>query len=192
MDRLGLLGPGTLLAHGVWLDRAELELIAEKGATVVTNPVANQKLIVGRSFPWPDARRAGVEIGLGTDGPGSNDSLDPLADLKAFALIQREATGNAVAVPAGEAWMIATGQASGLLGGPGPLVPGRPADFALVGLGSPEMAVGDPISNLVYTATGAAVETLVVDGRVVSHSGATDQQEEVVERVQEICSRLFP
>ena len=70
--RVGLLGPRTVLAHGCWLDRAELELIAERGATVVTNPVANLKLAVGRRVPLhrrppggrgarPRNRRAGVE-----------------------------------------------------------------------------------------------------------------------------------
>ena len=75
-----------MLAHGVWLDRVELELIAERGATIVTNPVANLKLAVGGVFPYPAARAAGVAVGLGTDGAGSNNSLDLLSDLKAFAL----------------------------------------------------------------------------------------------------------
>ena len=84
LDRLGLLSERTVLAHGVWLDPEELELIAERGCTVVTNPVANMKLAVGGVFPYPAARAAGVAVGLGTDGAGSNDSLDLLADLKAL------------------------------------------------------------------------------------------------------------
>jgi 5-methylthioadenosine/S-adenosylhomocysteine deaminase len=80
LDRVGLLGPHTVLAHGCWLDTSELELIADRGATVVTNPVANLKLAVGRVFPYADARQVGVEVGLGTDGPGSNNSLDLLSD----------------------------------------------------------------------------------------------------------------
>ena len=51
LDSLGMLGPQTALAHGVWLDREELELIADRGATVTTNPVANMKLAVGRGLP---------------------------------------------------------------------------------------------------------------------------------------------
>ena len=90
LDEIGMLGPRTLLAHGCWLDRSELDLIAERGATVVTNPVANLKLAVGRVFPYTDAREAGVALGLGTDGPGSNNSLDLLASAKAFALLQKE------------------------------------------------------------------------------------------------------
>ena len=59
LDRLGMLGERTVLAHGVWLDQGELELIAERGSTVVTNPVANMKLAVGGVFPYPAARAGG-------------------------------------------------------------------------------------------------------------------------------------
>ncbi len=131
LDRLGLLGERTVLAHGVWLDHAELELIAERGCTVVTNPVANMKLAVGGVFPYPAARRAGVAVGLGTDGAGSNDSLDLLADLKTFALAQRHAAGDATAIAAAEAWDIATGARAPLLGGAGRWSVGAPADFLL-------------------------------------------------------------
>ncbi len=109
LDRLGALGPRTVLAHGVWLDAGELELIAGRGCTVVANPVANMKLAVGGVLPYPAARRAGVAVGLGTDGAGSNDSLDLLSDLKVFALAQRHAAGDPTVLPAEEAWRIATG-----------------------------------------------------------------------------------
>jgi 5-methylthioadenosine/S-adenosylhomocysteine deaminase len=79
LDSVGLLGERTVLAHGVHLDREELELIAARGSTVVANPVANMKLAVGGVLPYPEARAAGVALGLGTDGAGSNDSLDLLA-----------------------------------------------------------------------------------------------------------------
>ena len=117
LDRLGVLGEGTVLAHGVWLDDAELELIAERGCTVISNPVANMKLAVGGVFPYPAARRAGVAVGLGTDGAGSNDSLDLLSDLKTFALMQRHSSGDPTVLPAAEAWEIATGSWAPLLHG---------------------------------------------------------------------------
>ena len=125
LDEIGMLGPRTLLAHGCWLDRSELDLIAERGATVVTNPVANLKLAVGRVFPYTDAREAGVALGLGTDGPGSNNSLDLLASAKAFALLQKERARDPAAVTASETLEIATGRRSPLLSGRG-LEVGRP------------------------------------------------------------------
>ena len=118
LDRAGLLGPNTILAHGVWLDNDELDLIAERGATVVTNPVANLKLAVGGVFPYPAARERGVEMGIGTDGPGSNNSLDLFSDLKTFALLQKNAAFDAAAVDAGETLRLGTGDASALLRSP--------------------------------------------------------------------------
>ncbi|MEP6624445.1 MAG: amidohydrolase family protein, partial [Acidimicrobiia bacterium] len=59
LDRVGMLTPDTILSHGVWLDRGELDLIAHRGSTIVTNPVSNMKLTVGRAFPYPTARAAG-------------------------------------------------------------------------------------------------------------------------------------
>ena len=94
LDHLGLLGPRTVLAHGVWLDHAELELIAERGATVVTNPAANMKLAVGGVFPYRAGRPAGVRVGLGTDGVSSNNNLDLLEEMKLFALIQKHDAGD--------------------------------------------------------------------------------------------------
>jgi 5-methylthioadenosine/S-adenosylhomocysteine deaminase len=81
LDQVGVLGPRTVLAHGVWLDRDELELVAERGATVVTNPSANMKLAVGGAFPYPDAAAAGIALGLGTDGVSSNSNLDMLEEV---------------------------------------------------------------------------------------------------------------
>jgi 5-methylthioadenosine/S-adenosylhomocysteine deaminase len=191
LDRLGLLGERTVLAHGVWLDRAELELIAERGATVVANPVANMKLAVGGVLPYPAARRAGVAIGLGTDGAGSNDSLDLLSDLKAFALAQRHAAGDATVIPAGEALEIATGARAPLLGGGAEqLSVGAPADFLLLRGDSPELGIGDLASDLVYAASGSVVDTTVVAGRVLMRGGEVDGLEEIVARARERTVRL--
>ena len=190
LDRLGLLGPGTVLAHGVWLDEDELGLIAERGATIVTNPVANDKLAVGRTFPLPDAVEAGIPLGLGTDGPASNDSLDPLSDLKVLGLVQRGAARDAAVLKSGDAWRIATGQASPLLRPEPPLEPGSPADFILLDAKAPELATGDLTSNLVYAASGAVVDSLVVDGRAVSLHREVADFDEIIARVSEIDERL--
>jgi len=190
LDRLGLLGERTLLAHGVWLDREELELIAARGCAVVTNPVANMKLAVGGVFPYPQAREAGVAVGLGTDGAGSNDSLDLLADLKAFALIQRHATGDPTVLPVAEALEIATGGRAPLLGVGTPLAAGAPADFLLLRRDAYEIGLGDLVSDLVYAASGSVVDTTVVAGRVLMRGGAVDGAEEVIAQAAARARRL--
>lgn len=187
LDRLGLLTERTILAHGVWLDPDELALVAERGATVVTNPVANMKLAVGGVFPHHAARTAGVAVGLGTDGAGSNDSLDLLADLKAFALIQKHAAADPTAIDAAEAWAVATGARAPLLGAT-PLEPGAPADFLLLRPDSPELAIGDLTADLVYA--GPAVDAVVVAGRMLMRGGELPGLEEVVVRAAERAGRL--
>jgi 5-methylthioadenosine/S-adenosylhomocysteine deaminase len=182
LDRVGMLSERTVLAHGVWLDRAELELIAERGCTVVANPVANMKLAVGGVLPYPAARKAGVAVGLGTDGPGSNDTLDLLSDLKTFALAQRHASGDPTVIPAGEAWQIATGAAR--------LRVGEPADFLLLRADSPELSLGDLYSDLVYAASGSIVDTTVVAGKVLMRGGEVPGVEEIVARAVERSRRL--
>ncbi len=190
LDRLGLLNERTVLAHGVWLDAAELELIAARGSTVVTNPVANMKLAVGGVFPYPAARKAGVAVGLGSDGAGSNDSLDLLADLKAFALAQKHAAADPTVIAAAEAWEIASGARAPLLGAGKPLSVGAAADFLLLRSGTAELAIGDLASNLVYAASGAAVATTVVAGRALMHGGEPPGMEEIVARAAERARRL--
>jgi 5-methylthioadenosine/S-adenosylhomocysteine deaminase len=191
LDRLGLLGERTVLAHGVWLDRAELELIAARGATVVSNPVANMKLAVGGAFPYPAARHAGVAVGLGTDGAGSNDSLDLLADLKTFALMQRHASGDPTVLPAAEALAVACGARAPLLGGTAkPLTAGAPADLLLLRGDSPEIGLGDLASDLVYAASGSAVDTTIVAGRVLMRGGEVEGTAEIVARAAERAQRL--
>jgi 5-methylthioadenosine/S-adenosylhomocysteine deaminase len=190
LDRLGMLGERTVLAHGVWLDRAELELVTERGCTVVTNPVANMKLAVGRAFPYPAARAAGVRVGLGTDGAGSNDSLDLLADVKAFALLQKHAAADPTAIDADEAWAVATGARAPLLGGGAPLSVGAAADFLLLAPHTPELSAGDLTANLVYAAAGAVVDTTVIAGRVLMRGGKVPGIEEIVARTVERAKRL--
>jgi len=189
LDECGLLSARTVLAHGVWLDVSELELIAARGATVVTNPVANLKLAVGGPFPYLDARQRGVRLGLGTDGPGSNNSLDLLDDVKVFALLQKNAAGDPAAVTAREALELARGQASTLLGGPA-LEPGARADFLLVRADAPELALGSLDAGLVYAATGSIVDTTVVAGRVLMRGRVIPGEEEVVERARERAATL--
>jgi 5-methylthioadenosine/S-adenosylhomocysteine deaminase len=189
LDRVGILGPGCVLAHGCWLDRAELELIAQRGATVVTNPVANLKLAVGRMFPYLEARESGVPVGLGTDGPGSNNSLDLLSDAKAFALVQKNDARDPAAVSAPEVLEIATGRRSALLGGSA-IEPGVPADFILVRTDAPELSLGTLEAGLVYAATGAVVDTTVVVGRVLMRGREVDGADEVVAKAREAAARL--
>jgi 5-methylthioadenosine/S-adenosylhomocysteine deaminase len=179
LDRIGLLTPRTVLAHGVWLDDDELQLVGERGATIVTNPVSNLKLAVGGVFPYAKARHHGIPVGLGTDGASSNNSLDLFQDMKHLALVQKHVERDPAAMPATEAWAVATGQRAPLLGVPGRVAVGEPADFLLVRSDAPELTPGDLTANLVYAAAGSVVDTTIVGGRVLMRGGEIGDEEDV-------------
>lgn len=190
LDRIGLLTPRTLLAHGVWLDDDELALIGARGATVVTNPVSNLKLAVGGVFPYARARDHGVAVGLGTDGAASNNALDLLQDVKHLALMQKHAARDPAAMPAAEAWAVATGRRAPLLGQSGRIEAGEPADFLLVRADAPELTPGDLTANLVYATSGSVVDTTVVAGRVLMRGGTIGDEKEVRNGAIESARRL--
>jgi 5-methylthioadenosine/S-adenosylhomocysteine deaminase len=189
LDELGFLGPRTLLAHGVWLDESELELIAERGATVVANPAANMKLAVGGVLPYPAAAQAGVRLGLGTDGVSSNSNLDSFEEVKLFALSQKQASGDPSTLPAAEALAIARGLRSPVLRGT-PLAAGEPADFLLLRGSDPELSAGDLEADLVYAAAGAVVDTTVVAGEVLMRNREVAGAEEAVAEIRQRAGRL--
>jgi 5-methylthioadenosine/S-adenosylhomocysteine deaminase len=189
LDRVGLLGPRTLLAHSVWLDDAERELIAAAGATVATNPVANMKLAVGAAFDLPAATAKGIPVGLGTDGAGSNNSLDLIADAKHLALIQKHRAADASVAAAEDVLAIAAGERAPLLGA-GRLEQGGRADFLLVRTDAPELCLGSLAAGIVYSASGSVVDTTVAGGRVLMRGGVVEGVGEIVARARERAARI--
>jgi 5-methylthioadenosine/S-adenosylhomocysteine deaminase len=189
LDELGFLGPRTVLAHGVWLDDSELELIAARGATVVANPAANMKLAVGGVLPYPAAASAGVPLGLGTDGVSSNSNLDSFEEVKLFALSQKHASDDPSVLPAAEALAIARGRRSPVLGGT-PLEVGAPADLLLLRGSSPELSAGDLDADLVYAAAGSVVDTTIVAGEVLMRGREIAGLDEAVAQLRTRARRL--
>ncbi|MBF0184861.1 MAG: amidohydrolase [Magnetococcales bacterium] len=192
LDQLGLLHERIILAHGVHLDDEELDRIALRGATLVTNPVSNMKLAVGGTFPYRRAASRGIAMALGTDGAASNNSLDLFQEMKVMALLQKHAEQDPTVLPAEEAWAIASGARAAVLGQSGRVAVGEAADFLLLRQDMAETTPRHhPISNLVYAATGHCVDSAVVAGKVVmKHRKVADEEEilqQVRSRAQQIC-----
>jgi 5-methylthioadenosine/S-adenosylhomocysteine deaminase len=135
-------------------------------------------------------RRRGIGVALGTDGAGSNNSLDLLQDVKYLSLLQKHVARDPAALPAGEAWAVASGCLAPLLGVSGRVEAGEPADFLLVRTDSPELALGDLVANLVYAASGSVVDSTVVAGRVLMRAGVVEDADEVRERAVERARRV--
>jgi 5-methylthioadenosine/S-adenosylhomocysteine deaminase len=169
LDACGVLTPRTVAAHCCWLDEAECRLLAERGTTASHNPASNMKLATNRAMPYPWLSAAGANISLGTDGCASNNNLDMFGEAKTAALLQKFFWNDPTVLPAPEALRMATAGGATALGLPtGTLAAGAPADLVLV---TTRTACNTPLhnatSNLIYSCSGAAVETTICNGRVL-------------------------
>jgi 5-methylthioadenosine/S-adenosylhomocysteine deaminase len=170
LHRLGLLKENTVADHAVAVTDADMELLAASGAGVAHCPESNMKLASGIA-PVTDLLARGVPVGLGTDGCASNNNLDMLSELDTAAKLAKVRGLDPTALPAREALSLATRQGARVLGladEAGMLAPGLRADLAVIDLDQPHLTpIYDPYSHLVYAATGADVQTVVVEGRIL-------------------------
>lgn len=165
---LGLLDPGTTCIHGVWLDEEDLDLLAESGAGVVVCPQSHLKLASGLA-PVSAMLARGIRVGLGTDGCASNNSLDMFREMDLLCKSQKLHTLDATALPAGQALRCATAGNAALLGlgKTGRLISGYRADCILMDMQRPHLTPCYNQDLLVYGASGADVDTVIIDGRLV-------------------------
>lgn len=180
LQRAGILGPRTVVAHCCWVDEDELDILAETGVTVAANPVSNMKLATGRHFWMSTAMKHGVAVGLGTDGAGSNNGLNMLNDAKILTLLAKHEKIDAAAMNARTTFAVAAGQFSPLLGGT-PIGVGAKADFLLIDTTTPELTGGgDLYGNLIYANAAGSIDTVVIDGNVVMEGRVIPDEDEIV------------
>ncbi|RBY96982.1 amidohydrolase [Blastococcus sp. TF02-8] len=173
-----VLGGRVLAAHCVHLDDADQELWQEYDVAVSHCPASNAKLASGVAPVRPMLDR-GIRVGLGTDGPASNDSLDLFADLRLAAGMARLRERSATALTAAEAIWLATGASADAIGRPdlGQLEAGRRADLVHVDtrdlVFEPVGDLGDVLAHLVWSGAGRHVRDVWVGGRQVVRDGAS-------------------
>ena len=173
LHELDALGPDVHLVHGVWLDDHELDLVAASGSVIIHCPVSNMYLASGVPAVCQMLAR-GIPVAMGTDGPGSQNSQDMLESLKIAALLAKVSTCDANAVLPLDLLRMATVDGARLWGRDdlGRIVPGARADLTLVDLNNARsMPVHRPESALVYSASGADVHTVLVEGRILLDAG---------------------
>jgi len=181
LDDLGFFEvPRALIAHAVWLDDAEIDLIARRGVAVAHNPVSNMKLASG--IASIDAMlAAGVAVGLGTDGEKENNNLDLFEEMKVASLLGKLKSLDAAALDSWKALRMATSlgaRALGLEREIGSLEPDKKADFIAIRTDTPRMTplfgTGPHFNlqhNLVHAVRGGDVDMTVIDGKVVVDGG---------------------
>jgi 5-methylthioadenosine/S-adenosylhomocysteine deaminase len=196
LQSLGLLGPDVQLAHSIWLDDEELDLVAASGASVVHCPVSNMYLASGVARV-PEMLRRGTPVALASDGPGSNNRQDLFEAMKLAVLLQKVHHLDAMILQPEDALRMATrfgARAAGLADRIGAIEAGRLADLVVVDTRSVFVGpVHRPVSALVFNATPRDVRDVVVDGRIVIRDRQfvdVDEQAELA-RATALCRQLF-
>lgn len=194
---VGLFGGRVLAAHSVWLSDADLEIYKDFDVAVAHCPQSNAKLASGIAR-LADMLRLGIRVGLGTDGPASNNDLDLWEEMRLAAMLARANGGDAGLVPSRQALELATIRGADALGRSdiGALEAGRWADMIRLDTEDPAFVplldVGDVAAHAVWSASSRLVTDVWVGGRhVVSQSHCTTvDQEQARAEVQQRAARL--
>jgi 5-methylthioadenosine/S-adenosylhomocysteine deaminase len=166
----GILDRRTLLTHCCWLNKKEIKILAQSGASVVHCPISNMKLASG-IMPLLAILKAEVNVSLGTDGACSNNNLDMFEEMKMAALLHKIHQMDPSIINAQIVLDMATingAKALGLEKEIGSLEPGKKADLIILDFWQPHFQPAhNIISHLVYAAKGSDVETVIIDGKIV-------------------------
>ncbi len=196
LESIGALRPGTVLAHSIYLSDEDIERIAATGAGIAHNPQSNMKLGIGRAAPVTAALAAGIPVGIGTDGPASNNDLDLFDEMDAAAKVQKFMLGDPAALPAETVFHMATmggARVLNLQDEIGSLEAGKRADIVLLETRRPGLTpLYRVYSHLVYAARGSDVTTVLVNGRIVVRDREilTVDEDEVMERARGFGDRV--
>jgi len=170
LDKIGIIDENSLLVHAVWLDDDDIEIITKRRAKVSHNPESNMKLASGIA-PVPALLRAGVTVGLGTDGCASNNNLDLFQEMDTAAKLHKVNTMDPTVMDALTVLQMATIEGARALGIQefiGSLEIGKKADVIIIDTRKPHLIpVYNPLSHMVYAAHGSDVRDVIVNGRLL-------------------------
>jgi len=196
LERIGFLKSDVLTAHCVYLTQEEMRLVAKHNVKVAYNPVANMKLALGVA-KIKDLTDLGITVGIGTDGPASNNDLDMFGNMKIAALLQKVQYMDPTVLPAQKVLEMATtdgARALGLEKTVGSLEVGKKADIVLLDFRKPHLTpLHNIYANIVYSARGSDVDSVIVDGNILMEEREvkTLDEEEVMERAQKTALDLL-
>jgi 5-methylthioadenosine/S-adenosylhomocysteine deaminase len=193
LSELGFFGPDVIAAHSVWFNNKDIETLGKFDVKTSHNPISNMKLAIGKAISYKVLTSAGVTVSLGTDGCASNNNLDMFESMKIATLLQKFQTNDQIVMPTTEVFDMATiNGAKTLRLDAGIIAEGKLADLLLVDIKHPAMTPNhDLISNLVYSANGSVVNTMICDGKIVMQDRKVEGELEVIEKCREHATRLM-
>ena len=193
LDDMGFLNNRVLAAHSVWLNNSDLNIYADRGVTAIHNPVSNMKLVSKKAFPYMEMKNRQIPMVLGTDGAASNNNLDMFEEMKIAALLQKHHYGDPTLLSAEEIFSLATSDSAEIFStGSGLIEVGAEADIMLVNIDTPQMTpVTNLISNLVYSANGNHVRSLISSGNIIMRDRVVKGEEEIIKNARKCAERLL-
>jgi cytosine/adenosine deaminase-related metal-dependent hydrolase len=199
LESLGILGPDVVLAHVLGLDQSEVDCLARTQTKAVVCPTAAIKSGAGmtRHSMLPEMLQQGITVGLGTDAGNNSNLLETMRSMYLVAVLYKDAREDVNMIPAETALEMATitgADALGLGEEIGSIEAGKKADLVLFDTQRPEWrTLFNPVNNLVYSADGRSVHTVIVDGRAVveNHSPTFVDEQELIQRVQKLGEGLL-
>ena len=196
LESLGVLDVPTLAAHSVWLDDADIAIYAKHGVAAAHNPISNLKLASG-VCRVEDLQRAGVTVGLGTDGSSSNNIMSMHRELQVAALIHKIRNYDAQVVGARDALKLATIEGAKAIrwqDAIGSIAEGKKADLTLYKLDAPwNVPHHDVVSNLAYAAQQSDIDSVFVQGECLYKHGdyTTLDKERILAEAETRAKRLI-
>ncbi len=195
LDSLGLFDYGAVFFHGVHVTDNDIDIIKKKNIAVVTNPASNAKLSSGIA-PIDRYLKEGVTLGIGTDGPASNNCLDMFREMFLTTALAKLRENDAAAVDAADVLRIACSDGARAIGTPecDSLAPGKKADLIVIDLKMPNMQPENNIvKNLVYSGSKQNVCLTMIDGVIRYENGQFDigdSEDRIYEEVQNTVERI--
>ena len=195
LEEIGFLDDQLIVAHCIHVDQQEMNILARHQVGVAHCPVSNMKVALGIA-KIVDMVDRGITVGIGTDGPASNNHVDMLKDMKIAALAQKSLYGDATALPAKKLLRMATidgAKALGLDKEIGSVEVGKRADMILIDLNKAHLSPpADPWTTLAHSAMGSDVDTVIVEGRILMESRRLTQldEEEVIQEATKVAQQL--
>lgn len=192
---LGAFDVNSTAAHCVWVTDEDMDILAEKGVTVATNPVSNLKLASG-VCNVPALLDKGINVAIGTDSVASNNSLNFIEEMKFFALLNKERHGDPTCITPEETIHAATYAGALAQGRPdcGRIKAGNRADMIVLDISGPNMhPVHDMATNIVYSASGSDVVLTMCDGKVLYRDGVytTIDVEKAIAETEAACADIL-
>lgn len=196
LNDLGVFDVPVVLAHGIYISDSDIDILKHVKGGISHNPISNCKLSSG-ICDVVKLRKNGINVGLGTDGIGSTSTLDMFEEMKTAAYLQKVKTKSPTSITAYEILKMATIEGAKVLGLEdeiGTLEVGKKADMIFIQTDKIHLCPeNDVCTNIVYSANGADVDTVMIDGNLIMQNRKmlNINEKVVMKEVKKIAKRLL-